>query len=48
MTKVGVEPLLFGVFAVIIDMIFIGIKDGIVILIKKRKNAKKEEGTINV
>lgn len=47
-TKVGVEPLLFGVFAVIIDMIFIGIKDGIVILIKKRKNAKREEGTINV
>ncbi|MDE5942594.1 MAG: hypothetical protein K2H30_00095 [Clostridia bacterium] len=46
--KVGVEPLLFGVFAVIIDMIFIGIKDGIVILIKKRKNSKKEEGTLNV
>lgn len=45
--KVGVEPLLFGVFAVIIDMIFIGIKDGIVLLIKKRKNAKKE-GTLNV
>ena len=45
--KVGVEPLLFGVFAVIIDMIFIGIKDGIVILIKKRKNTKKE-GTLNV
>ena len=45
---VGVEPLLFGVFAVIIDMIFIGIKDGFVILAKKRKNAKKEEGTINV
>ena len=45
--KLGVEPLLFGVFAVIIDMIFIGIKDGIVILIKKRKNSNKE-GTLNV
>ncbi len=45
--KVGVEPLLFGVFTVIIDMIFIGIKDGIVILTKKRKNTKKE-GTLNV
>ncbi|MDE7453518.1 MAG: hypothetical protein K2N22_03830 [Clostridia bacterium] len=45
--KVGVEPLLFGVFTVIIDMIFIGIKDGIVLLIRKRKNAKKE-GTLNV
>ena len=46
-TTFGVEPLLFGVFVVIIDMIFIGIKDGIVILVRKRKNAKKE-GTLNV
>lgn len=37
---IGVEPLLFGVFAVIIDMAFIGIKDLIVFLVKKSK--KKE------
>lgn len=37
---VGVEPLLFGVFAVMVDMVFIGIKDLIVFLAKKRK---KEE-----
>ena len=39
---VGVEPLLFGVLTVIIDMIFIGIKDLIVYLVK-RKKLKKEE-----
>lgn len=36
----GVEPLLFGVYTVAVDMIFIGIKDGIVRLVKKRR--KKE------
>lgn len=41
----GVEPLLFGVFTVIIDMIFIGIKDGIVALIRKMK---KRETAVNV
>ena len=34
----GMEPLLYGVFAVLVDMIFIGIKDGIVLLVKKLKN----------
>ena len=38
---VGVEPLLFGTFCVLADMIFIGIKDGIVYLVKKR--GKKEQ-----
>lgn len=37
---VGVEPLLFGTFCVIVDMAFIGIKDLIVFLVKKSK--KKE------
>ncbi len=37
---VGVEPLLYGVFCVIADMLFIGIKDGIVYGVKKAK-AKK-------
>lgn len=40
---VGVEPLLFGAFATIVDMVFIGIKDLIVFLVKRRKNLKKEE-----
>lgn len=39
---VGIEPLLFGVFCVMADMVFIGIKDGIVCLIRHRKNKKKE------
>lgn len=43
----GVEPLLFGVFTVICDMVFIGIKDGIVRLVKKLRNTKKE-GAVNV
>lgn len=38
--SVGVEPLLFGVFCVVIDMIFIGIKDFVVFLIKRRKKEK--------
>lgn len=37
---VGVEPLLFGVFCVIVDMVFIGIKDLIVYLVKGRKKEK--------
>ncbi len=41
----GVEPLLFGLFTVIVDMIFIGIKDGIVHLVKK---SKKKETAVNV
>ncbi|MDE6105411.1 MAG: hypothetical protein K2G38_07010 [Clostridia bacterium] len=45
--QVGVEPLLFGVFAVACDMLFIGIKNGLVALIKKLKN-KKKEGALNV
>lgn len=36
----GVEPLLYGVFCVIVDMAFIGIKDLIVYLVKRGK-AKK-------
>lgn len=38
----GVEPLLFGTFCVIIDMVFIGIKDLIVYLVGKRKKEKVE------
>ena len=37
---VGVEPLLFGTFCVISDMIFIGVKDLIVHLVKKRAKEK--------
>ncbi|MDE7305868.1 MAG: hypothetical protein K2N33_00600, partial [Clostridia bacterium] len=44
---VGVEPLLFAVFAVAVDMAFIGIKDGIVHFVKKRKS-KKKESAVNV
>lgn len=40
-TYLGVEPLLFGTFAVIVDMIFIGIKDLIVFLVKKNKKKKE-------
>lgn len=43
----GVEPLLFGFFAVLVDMAFIGIKDGIVYLVKRQKN-KNKEGAVNV
>lgn len=42
---VGVEPLLFGVFCVVADMAFIGIKDLIVFLVKKGKKVKEEEIT---
>ena len=44
---VAVEPLLFGVFCVIVDMIFIGIKDGIVALVRHLRKGKKE-AAINV
>lgn len=40
MYYVGVEPLLFGVLTLIVDMAFIGIKDGIVYGVKKAKAAK--------
>lgn len=40
----GVEPLVFGTFCVIVDMIFIGIKDLVVFLIKKRT----VKGEVNV
>lgn len=39
----ALEPLLFGVFVFFIDMVFIGIKDLIVYLIKKHKRKKAEE-----
>lgn len=39
----AIEPLLFGVFCVIVDMICIGIKDLIVFLVKRCRNNKKEE-----
>lgn len=38
----GVEPLMFGVITVIVDMVFIGIKDGIVALVRHQKNKRKE------
>ncbi len=41
--NVGVEPLLYGLFTVIADMAFIGIKDLIVYLVRKNKNKKVEE-----
>lgn len=40
---VAVEPLLFAVFALIVDMAFIGIKDLVVFLIKKSHNKKVVE-----
>ncbi|MCH5148866.1 MAG: hypothetical protein J1G05_05865 [Clostridiales bacterium] len=42
---VGVEPLLFGLLAVVVDMAFIGIKDLIVFIVKK---SKKKEADANV
>lgn len=38
----ALEPLLFGIFCVIADMAFIGIKDLIVYLVKRRKRKKEE------
>ncbi|MDE7257225.1 MAG: hypothetical protein K2N50_04635 [Clostridia bacterium] len=43
---VGVEPLLYGLLALIVDMAFIGIKDLIVYLVKRKK--RKIEETENV
>ncbi|MDE7084896.1 MAG: hypothetical protein K2O81_06585 [Clostridia bacterium] len=43
---IGVEPLLFGVFCTVADMAFIGIKDLIVYLVKRKK--RKIEETENV
>lgn len=42
---VGVEPLLFGVFCVIVDMAFIGVKDLIVFLVNRGKKDKEKEIT---
>lgn len=42
----GVEPLLFGVITVACDMLFIGIKNGVVMLVKKYK--KSDKGAVNV
>lgn len=39
----GVEPLLFGLFAVALDMAFIGVKNGVVKLIKRRKTLMEEK-----
>jgi ABC-type multidrug transport system permease subunit len=41
--NIGVEPLLFGTFSLIIDMVFIGIKDLIVHIVKRNKNTKNNE-----
>lgn len=41
-TTFAVEPLLFGTFCVIVDMCFIGIKDLIVYLVKRKKRNKEE------
>lgn len=40
---VGVEPILYGILCVIVDMAFIGIKDGVVALVRHIKNKKKEK-----
>ena len=40
-TGFWMEPLLFGVFTVIVDMAFVGIKDGIVLLVKKCRRKEK-------
>lgn len=40
---IAVEPLLFGVIALIADMAFIGIKDLIVYLVKRGKRKKQEK-----
>lgn len=45
---VAVEPLLFGMLAFIVDMIFIGIKDGVVALVRHLKKSKKEKTLNNV
>lgn len=42
----ALEPLLFGVFCVIADMVFIGIKDLIVYLVKRGKRKKEENENV--
>lgn len=44
--NVGVEPLLYGVFCLIIDMAFIGIKDVIVWLVRRRARNKEEKESV--
>lgn len=39
----GVEPLLFGVFCLIVDMAFIGVKDLVVFLIRRAMRARSEK-----
>jgi hypothetical protein len=46
--NVGIEPLLFGVLVTIVDMIFIGIKDLIVFIVKRIKNRNGVEVEENV
>lgn len=46
-SRMFIEPLLFGIICLGIDMAFIGVKDLIVYLVKKRKN-KKDEGEYDV
>ena len=42
----GVEPLLFGLFAVIADMVFIGVKDAIVALVRHLRHKNKEAANV--
>lgn len=42
----GVEPFLFGLFYLLFDMMFIGIKDGIVDAVKKNKAAKHRDDPV--
>ena len=39
----GVEPLLFGVFCLVVDMAFIGVKDLIVYLVKRAVRKRREK-----
>lgn len=45
-TYIGVEPLLFGTIFVVVDMAFIGVKDGAVALIRRLKHKKKEDANV--
>jgi hypothetical protein len=38
---IGVVPILYGIFTFLVDMIFIGIKDIFVFLIRKHKQKKE-------
>lgn len=44
--SLGVEPLIYGTFCVIVDMAFIGVKDLIVFLVKRSKRIKAEKNGI--